>query len=106
MSSSSLDEVSTTTGINFVLGSERSCFNTSRPLNFGSFRSRRMTAGMRSRLRPAYWPLPKTNSSASFPSRSEEHTSELQSRLHLVCRLLLEKKKKKDEWYVIHISDA
>src|SRR2546422_4627252 len=30
----------------------------------------------------------------SFDSRSEEHTSELQSRLHLVCRLLLEKKKK------------
>src|SRR5687768_18049161 len=29
------------------------------------------------------------------PNRSEEHTSELQSRLHLVCRLLLEKKKKK-----------
>src|SRR2546429_5483035 len=38
-------------------------------------------------------------------SRSEEHTSELQSRLHLVCRLLLEKKKKQcnhravREWY-------
>src|SRR2546422_4622307 len=30
--------------------------------------------------------------------RSEEHTSELQSRLHLVCRLLLEKKKKKKEY--------
>src|SRR2546422_7807310 len=29
--------------------------------------------------------------------RSEEHTSELQSRLHLVCRLLLEKKKKQKE---------
>src|SRR2546422_2769532 len=29
--------------------------------------------------------------------RSEEHTSELQSRLHLVCRLLLEKKKKTTE---------
>src|SRR2546422_904496 len=29
--------------------------------------------------------------------RSEEHTSELQSRLHLVCRLLLEKKKKNQE---------
>src|SRR2546422_6453488 len=28
-----------------------------------------------------------------YPLRSEEHTSELQSRLHLVCRLLLEKKK-------------
>src|SRR2546422_8349615 len=31
------------------------------------------------------------------PGRSEEHTSELQSRLHLVCRLLLEKKKKKQQ---------
>src|SRR5690554_7384531 len=30
-----------------------------------------------------------------IPQRSEEHTSELQSRPHLVCRLLLEKKKKK-----------
>src|SRR2546422_1322048 len=30
----------------------------------------------------------------AFP-RSEEHTSELQSRLHLVCRLLLEKKKRR-----------
>src|SRR3712207_8584207 len=29
----------------------------------------------------------------SFPARSEEHTSELQSRQYLVCRLLLEKKK-------------
>src|SRR2546422_8353687 len=29
--------------------------------------------------------------------RSEEHTSELQSRLHLVCRLLLEKKKKESD---------
>src|SRR5256884_5874707 len=38
--------------------------------------------------------------------RSEEHTSELQSRLHLVCRLLLEKKKKNASrqylMYVIH----
>src|SRR5687768_18240242 len=31
--------------------------------------------------------------------RSEEHTSELQSRLHLVCRLLLEKKKKRTNEY-------
>src|SRR2546422_7756318 len=30
-------------------------------------------------------------------TRSEEHTSELQSRLHLVCRLLLEKKKKQSD---------
>src|SRR2546422_5713302 len=34
--------------------------------------------------------------------RSEEHTSELQSRLHLVCRLLLEKKKKE---YIVSASD-
>src|SRR2546422_7081954 len=33
---------------------------------------------------------------AAIKSRSEEHTSELQSRLHLVCRLLLEKKKKEN----------
>src|SRR2546429_6551419 len=32
--------------------------------------------------------------SSMAAGRSEEHTSELQSRLHLVCRLLLEKKKK------------
>src|SRR5437879_9739198 len=31
------------------------------------------------------------------PARSEEHTSELQSPMYLVCRLLLEKKKKKDK---------
>src|SRR2546429_1381083 len=31
--------------------------------------------------------------------RSEEHTSELQSRLHLVCRLLLEKKKTKEKHF-------
>src|SRR5688572_31334212 len=31
-----------------------------------------------------------------FPTRSEEHTSELQSQSNLVCRLLLEKKKKKN----------
>src|SRR2546429_787469 len=40
--------------------------------------------------------ITKKGSFASF-GRSEEHTSELQSRLHLVCRLLLEKKKKKND---------
>src|SRR2546422_4116577 len=56
---------------------------------------------------PLTRPLPAKRRSASWQrinrepgcragtrsSRSEEHTSELQSRLHLVCRLLLEKKK-------------
>src|SRR2546422_3013668 len=37
--------------------------------------------------------------------RSEEHTSELQSRLHLVCRLLLEKKKLyRSIWWRVHLS--
>src|SRR5689334_24449009 len=43
-------------------------------------------------------PLPPCASSTRIPlprgKRSEEHTSELQSQFHLVCRLLLEKKKK------------
>src|SRR5687768_18097205 len=43
---------------------------------------RRASAGWRARAFCETW-----------PPRSEEHTSELQSRLHLVCRLLLEKKK-------------
>src|SRR2546422_6025823 len=42
------------------------------------------------RLTPSSWRAPLRSRSAT---RSEEHTSELQSRLHLVCRLLLEKKK-------------
>src|SRR5687768_17868943 len=37
--------------------------------------------------------------------RSEEHTSELQSRLHLVCRLLLEKKKTKTHTKIISKSN-
>src|SRR2546422_2217933 len=63
-------------------------------------------------LAPKVWPAPSTRNRSVAPSRaalprsrpsphgtdssrSEEHTSELQSRLHLVCRLLLEKKKRK-----------
>src|SRR2546429_914498 len=46
------------------------------------------------------------NNPAAFAAalRSEEHTSELQSRLHLVCRLLLEKKKNYTDTYVAIIS--
>src|SRR2546422_4183217 len=64
--------------------------------------------------RPEPAPSPSGRASDGFPdNRSEEHTSELQSRLHLVCRLLLEKKKKKTNtrhtstqettWTCIHI---
>src|SRR2546422_7196634 len=43
------------------------------------------------------WTDPGAMPRAQRTERSEEHTSELQSRLHLVCRLLLEKKKKKTQ---------
>src|SRR5438045_6954330 len=39
----------------------------------------------------------RTNGVCRTATRSEEHTSELQSLRHLVCRLLLEKKKKKNK---------
>src|ERR1035438_6246602 len=41
------------------------------------------------------WPIPWPDTC----SRSEEHTSELQSLRHLVCRLLLEKKEKRHEYF-------
>src|SRR2546422_5501415 len=42
-------------------------------------------------------PEPRPQPGCGAPGRSEEHTSELQSRLHLVCRLLLEKKKQNNK---------
>src|SRR2546422_6521620 len=50
---------------------------------------RRPAQGTRSSVRD----LQAHDPSGQAADRSEEHTSELQSRLHLVCRLLLEKKK-------------
>src|SRR2546429_6706113 len=50
-------------------------------------------AGIICGLVPALRTL-RANLAGALKQRSEEHTSELQSRLHLVCRLLLEKKKK------------
>src|SRR3712207_7577653 len=52
------------------------------------------SAGRRGRLRPSGDPPSgQPEVSRRAPERSEEHTSELQSRQYLVCRLLLEKKK-------------
>src|SRR2546422_5388918 len=60
----------------------RSCGSTLPP---GHLPSPWVRARRASSRRREPWPTPAS-------SRSEEHTSELQSRLHLVCRLLLEKK--------------
>src|SRR5690348_17888104 len=48
-----------------------------------------------SRRHPPSLPSDAADRDHSVSGRSEEHTSELQSPVHLVCRLLLEKKKKK-----------
>src|SRR3712207_7226771 len=53
------------------------------------------TSGPSSLARPSTSTPPSTSRSTPAEDRSEEHTSELQSRQYLVCRLLLEKKKKK-----------
>src|SRR5438874_6798865 len=58
------------------------------------FRSLHILDALRSRSRPASFHQKAPSASMSC-RRSEEHTSELQSRRDLVCRLLLEKKKKK-----------
>src|SRR2546429_7076955 len=76
------------------------------------FRSRGQTMPFRCRRAENFAPeLPRRtrggkSPAAGFPKvprnvRSEEHTSELQSRLHLVCRLLLEKKKTEHSHSVI-----
>src|SRR5690348_18464471 len=67
------------------------------------FRSATCPTAARSPSRRARWRTPSSSdcrarfSRASVRHRSEEHTSELQSPVHLVCRLLLEKKKNTDE---------
>src|SRR2546429_3389399 len=53
---------------------------------------------------PADPPAARGREPAPRFHRSEEHTSELQSRLHLVCRLLLEKKTRENHMYPAPIS--
>src|SRR5690625_7930659 len=81
------------------------CYRDHRDLH--SFPTRRSSdlgqtrrAGRRVRILP-----PPMRGVGEF-ARSEEHTSELQSRGHLVCRLLLEKKKKKRQYSSEHRYDA
>src|SRR2546422_1304626 len=62
------------------------------------------TTGFRRGMHSRALPIAMTPKIQKKVRRSEEHTSELQSRLHLVCRLLLEKKKKKEKSTVNHTS--
>src|SRR5882672_4142520 len=68
MSSSSLDDVSTTTGMSLVRGSARIRCSTSMPSSLGSLRSSRTTAGIVDGSRPACGPVPNRKSTASWPS--------------------------------------
>src|SRR5699024_11533368 len=62
-----------------------------KPCKTSANSSKNTTSNSSSLRSPTYWANPAPNSYRR--SRSEEHTSELQSRFDLVCRLLLEKKK-------------
>src|SRR5688572_32623347 len=64
-------------------------FRSRRPRRSSPRRCSATTATATPRSRPPY--------RRAAPARSEEHTSELQSQSNLVCRLLLEKKKKKSK---------
>src|SRR5258708_20544186 len=84
-----------------VLQHDREGFGAPPVLSYHTVATRRST------LRASILPLPRCQrafcgaknrvieASSQYHSRSEEHTSELQSPDHLVCRLLLEKKKTK-----------
>src|SRR5687768_17879397 len=64
-----------------------------------------IASAMRSLIEPpGFWCSSLRKRREPPVSRSEEHTSELQSRLHLVCRLLLEKKKTKNN--VLQLADV
>src|SRR2546422_5805303 len=67
------------------------------PMSCSSRSEKRLTCERRSAatLERPEWSAGVWHSAQPTYTRSEEHTSELQSRLHLVCRLLLEKKKKR-----------
>src|SRR2546422_8592750 len=69
-------------------------FRSERFLDLGLADELVQTRGAQRRVRDALVGERLRRGDLSARTRSEEHTSELQSRLHLVCRLLLEKKKK------------
>src|SRR2546430_13440329 len=71
---------------------DRRCHGAKRVHDFGRYRPRPRGGRHRAIVELSEWTGRRPMSSRK--SRSEEHTSELQSQSNLVCRLLLEKKKK------------
>src|SRR5438477_8963137 len=65
---------------------------------------RKATSGSIRVARPAGIRAAHTATRIRAAGRSEEHTSELQSHVNLVCRLLLEKKKEKESYHVIYVQ--
>src|SRR2546430_7083948 len=66
---------------------EKSSFRTSREKSYPADSSAAISSS-------AFWKAMRSSVFVPYEKRSEEHTSELQSQSNLVCRLLLEKKKK------------
>src|SRR3712207_7800541 len=65
-----------------------------------SFAAAQIPSAMNVRSPVSRWSMDRDGSAQpAAPTRSEEHTSELQSRQYLVCRLLLEKKKNEHHSY-------
>src|SRR2546427_7502718 len=76
-------------GTSAASASRRASQKRSSPSRFHSFRPRKQFPNCRTRSRRIFF-------TQTCATRSEEHTSELQSQSNLVCRLLLEKKKKEE----------
>src|SRR2546427_1000200 len=82
----------------------RSAWHTAGPSNPPTECARNVFAGHQHHFRAAAPQAPRSRPGLAS-IRSEEHTSELQSQSNLVCRLLLEKKKKKRENIQVHSSN-
>src|SRR5260370_7413986 len=84
--------------------------NLSQPLdeviNVGSAGKRHNCFDVRDTVESIEGRRERLDSVSRSNQRSEEHTSELQSHLNLVCRLLLEKKKKKNTQSQPHITSS
>src|SRR5260370_22584103 len=76
-----------------------SCISSAPLPSWSAYRPRQPRLGVEAAASAVAVSVAEAGVAAEAGARSEEHTSELQSHLNLVCRLLLEKKKKKNAVY-------